>query len=84
MCSPCVAPEVAVDDLGDDALDEERTLKVSVPKRLHLVLRSLKVLTGRTISDIVTGALVRSLPDIMEELDVGYELSVWPERDEDA
>lgn len=38
-------------------LSEPKTLKVSLPARLHLKLHSLKILTGTTISDTVEDAL---------------------------
>ncbi len=42
---------------GDRDLSEPKTLKVSIPARLHLRLHSLKILTGTTISDTVEDAL---------------------------
>lgn len=38
-------------------LSEPKTLKVSLPARLHLKLHSLKILSGTTISDTVEEAL---------------------------
>lgn len=38
-------------------LDREKTLKVRLPKRLHLKLHTTKILTGTTISDNVEEAL---------------------------
>lgn len=36
---------------------ESRELKVKVPLSMHVHLHSLKILTGRSISDVVTDAL---------------------------
>lgn len=45
----------------DADLDEAKTLKVSLPARLHLKLHTLKILTGDTISATVEEALVAHL-----------------------
>lgn len=42
---------------ADKDLSEPKTLKVSLPARLHLKLHSLKILSGTTISDTVEEAL---------------------------
>lgn len=39
------------------SLDGVREMKVKIPLRLHVSLHSLKLLSGRQISDIVTEAL---------------------------
>jgi len=38
-------------------LSEPKTMKVSLPARLHLKLHSVKILTGETISDMVEEAV---------------------------
>lgn len=45
--------------IRDDDIDlsESKTLKVSLPAKLHLQLHSLKILTGTNISDTVEEAL---------------------------
>ncbi|MCA1813440.1 MAG: hypothetical protein LC624_05760 [Halobacteriales archaeon] len=39
-------------------LDGVREMKVKIPLRLHISLHSMKLLSGRQLSDIVTEALV--------------------------
>lgn len=41
----------------DQDLSGSKTLKVTIPKKLHLHLHSRKLLTGTTISDTVEAAL---------------------------
>lgn len=41
----------------DQDLSGSKTLKVSIPKKLHLRLHSRKLLTGTTISETVETAL---------------------------
>lgn len=55
-------------DEGKD-LSEPKTLKVSLPARLHLKLHSLKILTGTTISDTVEDAVERYFE---EDLDADF------------
>lgn len=55
-------------DEGND-LSEPKTLKVSLPARLHLKLHSLKILTGTTISDTVEEAVERYFD---EDLDADF------------
>ncbi|MDX1612202.1 MAG: hypothetical protein R3185_07515 [Candidatus Thermoplasmatota archaeon] len=38
-------------------LSEPKTLKVSLPTKLHLQLHQIKILTGTSISDTVTSAV---------------------------
>ncbi len=40
-------------------LDEQKTMKVQLSKRHHILLHSMKILTGRTISEITSDALER-------------------------
>lgn len=47
-------------------LSEPKTLKVSLPARLHLKLHSLKILTGETISDTVQEAVESYFEDDLE------------------
>lgn len=47
----------------DVDLSEPKTLKVSLPARLHLQLHSLKILTGTNISETVEEALDRYFDD---------------------
>lgn len=42
---------------GDADLSERKTLKISLPTRLHLQLHSVKILKGENISDTVEAAL---------------------------
>lgn len=51
----------------DVDLSEPKTLKVSLPARLHLQLHSLKILTGTNISDTVEDALNNYFEDQIEE-----------------
>jgi predicted DNA-binding protein len=41
----------------EDDMNESKTMKVQIPTRLHLKLHSLKILSGRTISDTVEEAV---------------------------
>lgn len=52
----------------DVDLDESKTLKVTLPARLHLRLHSSKILTGENISTTVEKALLSYFED---ELDGG-------------
>lgn len=54
----------------DADMDEEKTLKVTIPKRMHLKLHSVKILTGRNISETVEEA-VQAFFDEHEELPDG-------------
>lgn len=49
-------------------LDEPRQLKVKVPTRTMIKLHSLKILTGKNISDQVLEALNRYF-DVVEEIE---------------
>lgn len=51
----------------DVDLSEPKTLKVSLPARLHLQLHSLKILTGTNISDTVEDALNSYFEDRIDE-----------------
>lgn len=42
---------------GPRDLDEPKTLKVTLPTKLHLQLHQLKILSGQNISDTVEEAL---------------------------
>lgn len=42
---------------NEEDLDEDSTVKITIPKRLHIKLHSKKVLTGMQISEIATEAL---------------------------
>lgn len=42
---------------GDTDLSERKTLKVSLPAKLHLQLHTVKILKGKNISDTVEAAL---------------------------
>lgn len=48
-------------------LSEPKTLKVSLPAKMHLQLHSLKILTGKNISDTVEDALDSYFSDQIEE-----------------
>lgn len=43
----------------DEELDEDKPMKIQLSMRHHLMLHSLKILTGRTIAEIVDEALER-------------------------
>lgn len=45
-------------DPAPKSLDGVREMKVKIPLKLHVSLHSLKLLSGRQISDIVTEALL--------------------------
>lgn len=45
-------------------LDDTKPLKVSLPLRLHIKLRSLKVLGHGTVSEMVTEAVESYLDDL--------------------
>lgn len=66
---PASALEGARMDIRDDNmdLDEDKTMKVSLPKRLHLKLHSLKILTGTTVSEMVEEAVVAYFEERAEE-----------------
>lgn len=53
-------------------LSGTKTLKISIPKKLHLHLHSRKLLTGETISETVEDALLAYLgeePEPVEALE---------------
>lgn len=52
---------------GDADLSERKTLKVSVPAKLHLKLHSVKILKGENISDTVEAALGEYFDDRLDE-----------------
>lgn len=54
---------------GDADLSERKTLKVSVPTKLHLKLHSVKILKGENISDTVEAALGEYFDDRLDEED---------------
>lgn len=58
-------------DTADVDLEGEKTMKVTIPKRLHLKLHSLKILTGTTISQTVEDAVLAFLEDRGELPDTG-------------
>lgn len=68
-------------DIRDDDmdLDEDKTMKVSLPKRLHLKLHSLKILTGTTVSEMVEEAVIAYFEEQTDgeggEEELGEELS---------
>lgn len=43
--------------MRSDGLPEEKTVKVKIPKRQHIILHSARVLTGKTISEMLEEAL---------------------------
>lgn len=51
---------------GDTDLSEEKTLKVSLPAKLHLQLHSVKILKGTNISDTVEAALEAYFDDRLD------------------
>jgi hypothetical protein len=61
---------------GDADLSERKTLKVSVPTKLHLQLHSVKILQGRNISDTVQAALSEYFDDQFEEAEEASEADV--------
>lgn len=56
-------------DTDDEKMDETSTVKLQLPRRQHLRLHCLKIITGETMSDIATEALDR----YFEEQDVAVE-----------
>lgn len=62
-------------DIRDDDmdLDEEKTMKVSLSKRLHLKLHSMKILTGTTVSEMVEEAVIAYFEDRAEETEEGEQ-----------
>lgn len=50
----------------DQDLSEPKTLKITLPARLHLRLHSVKILTGTTISDTVEQALAEFFEEPVE------------------
>lgn len=58
--------------IRDDDVDlsEEKTLKVSVPARLHLQLHSVKILKGTNISDTVEAALRQYFGDRLDDVEI--------------
>lgn len=64
------------------SLDGVREMKVKIPLRLHVSLHSLKLLSGRQISDIVTEALTTYMaaqPRVADR-DLAMELRSGPSR----
>lgn len=51
-------------------MEESSTVKLQIPKRQHLRLHCLKILTGKTMSEIATEALDRHFEasDLDEEV----------------
>lgn len=64
----------------DDRLDEDKELKVKLPLSQHVQLHSLKVLTGRNISETVAEALRCHIGDALDDVPVPE----WPDRDPGA
>jgi hypothetical protein len=64
-------------DIRDDDMDleEDKTMKVSLPKRLHLKLHSMKILTGTTVSEMVEEAVIAYFDEQVEGEGKGEELS---------
>lgn len=56
----------------DEDMTERKTVKLKIPKRQHLRLHCLKILTGETMSDIATEALDNYFE---EEENLGAEVS---------
>jgi len=52
---------------GDRELSERKTLKVSLPAKLHLQLHTVKILKGRNISDTVENALDEFFEDRIDD-----------------
>ncbi len=52
---------------GPRDLDEPKTLKVTLPTKLHLQLHQLKILSGQNISDTVEEALESYFDDYRDE-----------------
>lgn len=55
---------------ADVDLDETKTLKVTLPASLHLKLHSLKVLSGKNISETVEEAVEAHLDDEYEDEEI--------------
>lgn len=52
---------------GPRDLDEPKTLKVTLPTKLHLQLHQLKILSGQNISDTVEEALESYFDEYRDE-----------------
>lgn len=52
---------------NDERLDKDKELKVKLPLNLHLQLHSIKVLTGRTISNTVAEAVDKYIGDDLDD-----------------
>ncbi len=52
---------------GPRNLDEPKTLKVTLPTKLHLQLHQLKILSGQNISDTVEDALNAYFDDYRDD-----------------
>lgn len=55
---------------ADVDLDETKTLKVTLPASMHLKLHSLKVLSGKNISETVEDAVEAHLDDEYEDEEI--------------
>lgn len=51
---------------NDTGLSEPKTLKVTLPTKLHLQLHQLKILSGTNISEMVEAALYEYLDDLKQ------------------
>lgn len=56
-------------ETDDENLDEPSTVKLQIPKRQHLRLHCLKIITGETMSDITAEALERYFEEEGEDID---------------
>lgn len=52
-------PIMRLETNEDEDMDERSTVKLQLPKHQHLRLHCLKIMTGKTMSDIATEALAR-------------------------
>lgn len=73
------APRMNLDPVPR-SLDGVREMKVKIPLRLHVSLHSLKLLSGRQISEIVTEALITYMATQAQRplMDTGLEVPSGP------
>ncbi len=63
----------------DQDLDRVKEVKVKIPIGYHIKLHSMKVLTGKQISDAVTEALAGYFDDLQAEQESASEVDATPD-----
>lgn len=64
---------------SDQDLDRVKEVKVKIPIGYHIKLHSMKVLTGKQISDAVTEALAGYFDDLREAQESGVDAESPPQ-----